>query len=57
MSVSFDTDNNVIVSALDKVINYARKNKYILLAQSVWWIFSVIGLQEGLVDYIDNLEN
>jgi hypothetical protein len=41
---------------LEKIISYTRENKYIFLAQSVWWISSIIGLQQGLVIYIDNLE-
>jgi hypothetical protein len=41
---------------LEKIISYARDNQYIFLAQSVWCISSIIGLQEGLVIFIDNLE-
>jgi len=36
-------------------ISYTRDNHYIFLAQSIWWISSVIGLQKDLVTYIDHL--
>jgi len=34
-----------------------RENQYILVAQCVWWLSSIIGLQQGLVIYIDNLKS
>lgn len=55
MTDTFENDNDVIMYALEKVISYARDNRYIFLAQSVWSIASVIGLMAGLVDYIDSL--
>jgi hypothetical protein len=55
MTITFENDNDVIVYALEKIISYARDNQYIFLAQSVWWISSIIGLQEGLVIHIDKL--
>jgi len=54
MPITFENDNDVIVYALEKVISYARHNKYIFLAQSVWWIVSIIGLQQELIDHIDH---
>jgi hypothetical protein len=56
MTITFESDKDVIVYALEKIISYARNNQYIFLAQSIWWISSTIGLQEGLVIYIDNLK-
>jgi hypothetical protein len=56
MTISFEIDNDVIVYALEKIISYARNNQYIFLAQSVWWISSILGLQEGLIIHIDNLK-
>jgi hypothetical protein len=56
MTITFESDKDVIVYALEKIISYARDNQYIFLAQSSWWISSIIGLQEGLVIYIDNLK-
>jgi len=55
MTITFENDNDVIVYALEKIICYARDNRYIFIAQSVWWISSVIGLSEGLATHIDNL--
>jgi hypothetical protein len=56
MTVTFESDSDVIVYALEKLIFYARKNQHIFLAQSVWWISSIIGLQQGLITHIDNLQ-
>ena len=55
MTVTFENDNDVIAYALEKIICYARDNHYIFVAQSVWWLASVIGLSEGLATHIDNL--
>jgi len=51
MPITFENDNDVICYALEKIISYARDNQYIFLAQSIWWISSVIGLQQGLVEF------
>jgi len=56
MTLTFESDNDVIVYALERIISYARKYQYIFVAQSVWWIASVISLTEGLVTHIDNLQ-
>jgi len=55
MTISFKDDRDVIVYALERIICYARDNRYILIAKSVWWIASIIGLSEELVMYIDSL--
>jgi len=57
MTITFENDNDVIVYGLEKIISYARENQYIFLMQSIWWIASIIGLQQGLVIHIDNLKN
>jgi len=49
MTISFVNDNDIIVYALERIIDYARKNQYIFIAQGVWWIASTIGLESGLV--------
>jgi hypothetical protein len=54
MTITFENDNDIIVYALERIISYARENHYIFLAQSIWWISSIIGLQQGLVIHIDN---
>jgi hypothetical protein len=55
MTITFENDNDVIVYALGKVISHARKTQQIFVAQCIWWLASVIGLEQGLIDYIDNL--
>jgi hypothetical protein len=55
MPITFDSDKDIIVYALEKIITYARDNQYIILAQSVWCISLITGLQQGLVVHIDNL--
>jgi len=55
MTVTFENDNEDIVYALEKVICYARDNRYLFIAQSIWWIASVIGLSKELATHIDKL--
>jgi hypothetical protein len=55
MTVTFENDNDVIVYALEKVIAYARRTQQVFVAHCVWWLASVIGLESGLVNHIDNL--
>jgi hypothetical protein len=55
MTVSFKDDNDVIVYALEKIIEYTRRTQQILVAQCVWWLASIVGLEQGLIHYIDNL--
>jgi len=55
MPITFENDNDVIVYALETIISYARDNQYVFLAQSIWWISSILGLQQGLIVHIDNL--
>jgi hypothetical protein len=56
MPITFESENNAIVYAIEKIVSYTRDNQYIFLAQSVWWISSIIGLQQGLIIDIDNLK-
>jgi hypothetical protein len=55
MSITFENENDVIVYALEKIIAFARNNRYLFVANCVWWIAGVIGLEEGLINHIDNL--
>jgi hypothetical protein len=55
MTITFENDNDIIVYALEKVIAYSRRTQQILVAQCVWWLASVIGLEQGLVLHINNL--
>jgi hypothetical protein len=55
MTISFESDNDVIVYTLERIISSARKTQQIFVAQCVWWLASVIGLESGLTIHIDNL--
>jgi hypothetical protein len=55
MTITFETENDVVVYVLEKVISFARNNQNIFLAQSIWWISSLLGLQQDLIVHIDNL--
>jgi len=55
MTLTFESDNEVIVYTLERIVSYARKHQYIFVVRSIWWIASVIDLTEGLVMHIDNL--
>ena len=37
MTITFKSDKDIIVYALDKIISYARNTQYIFLAQSIGW--------------------
>jgi hypothetical protein len=53
MTFSFKNDNDIIVYALEKVVSYASRFQHVFLAQCVWWLASVIGLEQELVTFID----
>jgi hypothetical protein len=55
MTITFENENDVIVYALEKVISYARRTPQIFVAQCVWWLASIIVLEQGLINHIDNL--
>jgi len=57
MTLTFESDNEVIVYALEKVIAYARRTQQIFVAQCVWWLASIIGLEPGLAALIGNLHD
>jgi len=56
MLITFENDNDVIIYALEFVISYAKRTQQIFVAQCVWWLASVIGLEQGLVSHIDRLQ-
>jgi hypothetical protein len=56
MTVTFENDNDVIVYALEKVISFAKRTQHIFVAQCVWWLSSIIGLEQELINHIDNLQ-
>lgn len=55
MTITFENDKNIITYALEEILSHDRIKQSIFVAQSVWWISGIIGLQEGLVTHIDNL--
>jgi hypothetical protein len=55
MTITFEHECDIIVYALEKIISFAKENQYIFVAQCVWWLASIIGLEKGLVIHIDNL--
>jgi hypothetical protein len=55
MTIAFKNDNDVIVFPFEIIIAYARKFQQIFVAQCVWWLASMIGLEQGLSIHIDNL--
>jgi len=55
MTITFENESDIIVYALEKIISYARGIQQIFVAQCVWWLASIIGLESGLIVHIDNL--
>jgi hypothetical protein len=57
MTITFENDSDVIVYALEKIVSFARENQYLFVANCVWWIAGIIGLDSGLTIFIDRLES
>jgi hypothetical protein len=57
MTITFENDNDVIIYSFEKIIAFARNHQYLFVANCVWWIAGVLGLESGLTTYIDNLES
>jgi hypothetical protein len=55
MTITFQNDNDAIVFALEIIITFARNNQHIILAQSIWWISSIIRLQPELIRHLNHL--
>ena len=55
MTITFDNDTDVIDYALEKIVSFARENQYLFVANCVWWIAGIIGLDNRLINHIDNL--
>ena len=51
---TFENKNVFSLYALGTIISYARDNQCIFLVHSVWWISSILGLQQGLGIHMDN---
>jgi hypothetical protein len=56
MTITFGTESDVIVYALEKILSIARENRYLFVTNCAWWITGVIELDSGQIIYIDNLE-
>jgi hypothetical protein len=41
----------------EKVIAYARRTQQIFVAHCVWWLASIIGLEQGLINHLDNIQS
>jgi hypothetical protein len=57
MTITFESDSDVTVYALEKTISFARVNQYLFVANCAWWIAGIIGLHSGLIIFIDNLRS
>jgi hypothetical protein len=55
MTITFKDESDVIVYALEKLISHARRTQQLFVAQCIWWLASIIGLEQGFINYIDNL--
>jgi hypothetical protein len=57
MTRTFENDSEVIVYALEMIVSFSQENQYLFVANCAWWIAGVIGLDNRLTSYIDNLES
>jgi len=53
MPITFENDYDAIVYSLECVIAHARRTQQIVVAQCLWWLVPIIGLEQALVSYID----
>jgi hypothetical protein len=56
MTITFENDNDVIIYSLERIIAFAQSRGYIFAAQCIWWLAAIIGLEQGLIIHIDNLQ-
>jgi hypothetical protein len=56
MTITFETDADVLVYALENIISFARAKQYLFVANCAWWIAGITGLDSGLTIFINNLE-
>jgi hypothetical protein len=55
MTISFEHDSDVIIYALNTITIFGRENQYLFVANCIWWIAGIIGLDTELTIHIDNL--
>jgi hypothetical protein len=56
MTITVETDADVIIYAVKKIISFARENQYLFVANCAWWRAGITRLDSGLTIFIDNLE-
>jgi hypothetical protein len=56
MTITFETDNDVIVYALENIVSFAQENQHLFIANCVWWIAAVTGFDQGVIIHIENLQ-
>jgi len=57
MTITFENESDVITYAFERILFHAKKNQQIFVAQCVWWLASITGLERGLINYIDNIRS
>jgi len=55
MTITFENDSDVIIYGLEKILSFAKENQYLFVANCVWWLAGITGLDSGLTRHIDNL--
>jgi len=55
MTITFEDDSAVIIYTFEKVLSYAREIHHYFLGNCIWWIASILALDEKLRYHIDNL--
>jgi hypothetical protein len=55
MTLTFKDNSDIIVYAIEKILSFAREQQYLFVANCVWWIAGIIGLDTGLATHIDTL--
>ena len=54
-TIIFEHENDIISYTLEKIISFPRWEQYLFVANCIWWIAGIIGLDQGLTIHIDNL--
>jgi hypothetical protein len=55
MTITFESDSDVMVYTLENIISFTKESQYIFAANCVWWIAGGIGWDTGLTIYFDYL--
>jgi len=57
MTITLENFNDVILFRLENVLSYTRRIEQIFVAQCVWWLLSVITLEQRLINYFNNQQS